>query len=244
MPANVTYGKYIKGDLELHHLNPIYKILSFILMIFICFFINNYVDIIIVSSYLLLGVVYSSTSIKVYLRELSIIKVLLFIILIIDIIALNSVVIILSDLLRVIFIFIYFSLLMKSTTFNEIIYSIENITKPFSKITSNIVLNISLIFKFPYVFLREKEKYSVTERKRNIKEVSNIKGRIIKYKDDIVKIFNLSLKKLNKEGEYLKIKLYGYGKSRTNYRLNEFDKKEIIFIILNILIILIVLFYK
>ena len=244
MSSSITYGKYIKGNLELHQLNPIYKVLSFILMIFICFFINSYVDIIIMIGYLLLVIVYSDINIKVYLKELSIIKIMLFLILIIDVITLSNLVVILSDQLRVIFIFTYFSLLMKSTTFNEIIYSIEKITKPFNKITSGAVLNISLILKFPYVFLREKEKYYMLENKRNIKEVEGIKDKVIKYKNDLVKIFNISLRKLNKEEEYLKIKLYGYGKSRTNYRLDKFAKKEIIFIVLNVLIMLIVMFYK
>ena len=244
MSSNITYGKYIKENLELHKLNPIYKVVSFVLMIFICFFINSYVDTIIILSYLLLGIVYSNISVKVYIKELSIIKLLLFFILIIDIITQNGLEVILSDILRVVFIFIYFSLLMKSTTFNEIVYSIENLLKPCSKITSTAVLNISLIFKFPYVFLKEKEKYYLIEEKKNIKIEENIKDKIIKYKNNLLKIFNITIRKLNKNGEYLKIKLYGYGKSRTNYSSNQFDKKEIIFIILNILIMLIVTFYN
>ena len=244
MLSSITYGKYIKGNLELHKLNPIYKILSFILMIFVCFFINSLVDVIIIFGYLLLVIAYSDIDMKIYLKELSIIKFILLFILAVDVITLSYPAVILCDLLRVVFIFTYFSLLMKSTTFNEIIYGIENITKPFSKINSGAILNISLILKFPYVFLREKEKYYVIEEKRNIKEVEGIKDKVIKYNNDLVKIFNLSLRILNKEEDNLKIKLYGYGKSRTNCRLDKFDKKEIIFIVLNVLVMLIVLFYK
>ena len=243
MSNSITFGKYIKTDLELYKLNSIYKIISFIIMIFICFFINSYIDIIMLFSYLLLGLVYSGISIKIYLKELLIIKVILFSILIVDMITLTPIVIILSDLFRIIFIFLYFSLLMKSTTLNEIIYAVREILRPFDKITNNIILNISLIFKFPYTFLKIREKYYYIETEKKVKKSKELKSRIIKYKNDLINIFNLSLKELNNEIEYLKVKLYGYGKSRTNYHLNEFDKKEIIFIILNILIVLIIMFH-
>lgn len=244
MLSSVTFGKYMIGNLELHKLNPVCKILSLVLMLFICFFINSYIDVIILSLCLILGILYSDVDIIIYVRELAIINWLLFTILIVDILSLSSISMILSDVFRIVFIFVYFSLIMKSTSMNDILYGILRILKPFNIKKDNMIgLNVFLIFKFPCTFLKNKERYYRIEEERYVKESKNIKTKFIKYKNDIMHIYNLSIRDLNDDMNNLKIRLYGYGKTRTDNNLDKLRSKDYIFIGLNIALLFIVIFY-
>ena len=244
MLSSVTFGKYMMGNLELNKLNPVCKILSLVLMLFVCFFINSYIDVIILSLCLILGILYSDVDIIIYVRELAIINWLLFTILIVDILSLSSISVLLSDVFRIVFIFVYFSLIMKSTSMNDILYGILRILKPFNIKKDNIIgLNAFLIFKFPYAFLKNKERYYRIEEERYVKESKNIKTKFIKYKNDIIHIYNLSIRDLNDDMNNLKIRLYGYGKTRTDNNLDKLRSKDYIFIGLNIALLFIVIFY-
>lgn len=242
---NSTFGKYIVSKSDVHNLNSTFKILSLIIMLITSFFINCYKDVIMLLSYLILSLVYSNINIKIYLKELSYFNIFIFIILIIDIIFLTPTEIIVSDMFRIIFIVLYYLLFIHITTFNEIISSIEKILSPLKGIIRihSIALYIALIIKFPVVYLNEKERITRTYKERKILKEKKILDKIKKYKENVVLSFNSSIEKLNNISTNMKIKLYGYGKSRTNYRENKFSIKSSLLLILNIIILLIVMFY-
>ena len=77
MLNNITLGKYYQVDSVVHKLNPIFKIISLIIMITSIFFIDSYVDIIMLGSYLLLSMVYSNISIQTFLKNIKGIKIFL-----------------------------------------------------------------------------------------------------------------------------------------------------------------------
>ena len=70
MLDNITLGRYYLKNSVVHKLNPVFKILSLIIMIISIFFIDSYIDILMLSSYLLLSIVYSDIGIKVYFKNL------------------------------------------------------------------------------------------------------------------------------------------------------------------------------
>ena len=121
MLNNITLGKYYNKDSIVHRLNPIFKIISLIIMIVSIFFIDSYVDVLMLGTYLLLAIVYSNISIKTYLKNILGIKIFLIFILVIDIIFYTSTSRIIFDLFKlifiifVIFIFIFFRLKIKFT---------------------------------------------------------------------------------------------------------------------------------
>ena len=65
MLNNVSIGRYINKSSVVHKLNPIFKILSLIIMVISIFFIDSYIDIIMLSMYLLLTILYSDIDIKI-----------------------------------------------------------------------------------------------------------------------------------------------------------------------------------
>ena len=86
MLDRITFGRYCLRDSAVHKLSPVFKILSLIIMIVGVFFIDSYVDILMLTMYLLLTIVYSDISILVYLKNIYSIKIFLLFILIIDLI--------------------------------------------------------------------------------------------------------------------------------------------------------------
>ena len=146
---------------------------------------------------------------------------------------------------RIVFLVLYYLLFIHTTTVNEIIYSIEKILYPLKDIIKihNMALYITLIIKFPGVYLSESERINRIYKDRKIPKEKNILDRLKKYKEKNVLAFNYSIEKLNNMATNMKISLYGYGKSRTNYRENIFSIKENLLLILNIIILLIVIFY-
>ena len=70
MLDNITLGRYYLKNSVVHKLNPVFKILSLIIMIISIFFIDSYVDIIMLASYLSLTLVYSNINLKIYLKNI------------------------------------------------------------------------------------------------------------------------------------------------------------------------------
>lgn len=239
---NTRLWRYSPLDSEVHKLNSIFKILSLVIMIVSSFFINSFEDIIMFSSYLVLALAYSGVNIKVYLREISQFRILLFFILIIDVLSFSSLIVIISDVFRVIFIILYVSLFIHVTSTNEILYGVEKVFSLFNnKKRQNIALYVSLIFRFPSFYRDEFLKIKRIYRRKIIKE--KLLKKLCYYKSIIRLSFDLSIRRLNNALIYMRVKLYGYGKSRNNYRFNRFGIKEILLLILNIIILLIVIFY-
>ncbi len=231
---------YINKKSIIHNLNSTFKVISFIILLLSAFFINSYEDIIMLSSYLILSLINSNISIKIYLKKIFQYVVIFVIILIIDIITLNTMNVIICDLFRMSYIILVISLFNSVTTTNEIVYGIERITDPLHiKRDSNIILYISLLFKFPNIFNYELKKIIKIYKERKINKNINLKI----YVDIISKSFNHTLEILNNMFTNMKMSLYGYGKTRTNYRLNKFGIKEVLILLLEIIILIIVIVY-
>ena len=103
MLNNITIGRYINKSSVVHKLNPVFKIISLIIMIISIFFIDSYIDITLLSLYLLLTILYSDIDIKVYLKNIYGIKIFLIFIFIIDLIFFTSINRIIFDIFKLIF---------------------------------------------------------------------------------------------------------------------------------------------
>ena len=241
---NLYTGRYLSNNSKIHKLNSTFKVMSLMIMIICALFINSFEDIIMLASYLFLVILYSDIGIRIYIKEVLYFKLLIFFILVVDIITINPIEIIISDLFRIIFIIIYLSLFIHTTTINETMYGIERILDPFDLKRNRVfILYTSLLFKFPATFKDTKDKINRLYEERRIKKETSIKDKILFYVKKIRRIFNLSIKTLNNMFMDMKLKLYGYGKSRTNYRLNKFSVKEVLLLMLEIIILVIVIFY-
>ena len=246
MLNNITLGKYYNKDSIVHKLNPIFKIISLIIMIVSIFFIDSYVDVLMLGTYLLLAILYSNVSIKTYLKNILGIRVFLIFILIIDIIFYTNINRVVFDLFKLIFIILYSSIMTYTTVITELTYGIEKILSPLSKIlpVSDIAMVITLTIRYIPSLTHEADRIIRAQKLRGINfDTKNIKEKILSISGILMPMFVMSIRKSNLMADILDIRLYNYGKSKTNYRSNSWRLLDTLLFILNIAILIIVMFY-
>lgn len=246
MLNNITIGRYYQRDSVVHKLNPIFKIISLMVMIISIFFIDNYIDILMLVSYLFLSIIYSDIEIKTYIKNILGIKIFLIFILVIDLIFFTTVHQIVFDLFRIIFIILYSSILTYTTVITELTYGIEKILNPLKKIipVSDIAMVISLSIRYIPSLTEEAGRIIRAQKLRGISfDSNNIKEKIKNITSILIPIFVISLKKSEKMADIMDIRLYNYGKSKTNYRSNSWKIIDTLLLFLNIVILIIVIFY-
>ncbi|MBQ8193302.1 MAG: energy-coupling factor transporter transmembrane protein EcfT [Bacilli bacterium] len=246
MSINITLGKYSLKDSIVHKLNPVFKILSLIIIIVSIFFIDSYIDLIMLSSYILLTIIYSDINIKLYLKNIYSIKIFLLLIFVIDLIFFTNINKIIFDLCKLIFIILYSSALTYTTAMTEITYGIEKILRPLNRIipVNDIAMMITLTLRYIPTLTIEADRIIKAQTIRGINFNSrNIKEKITNVGSILIPMIVISLKKSEQTAEIMDTRLYNYGKSRTNYILNKWRYLDTFLLILNILILIIVIFY-
>lgn len=246
MLNNITFGRYYLKDSVVHKLNPILKILSLIIMIISIFFIDSYVDIIMLGSYLILSMVYSDISIKMYLKNILGIRIFLIFILIIDLIFFTGISKIIFDLFKIIFIIMYSSILTYTTVITELTYGIEELLRPLGKIipVSDIAMSISLSIRYIPSLTEEASRIIKAQKMRGVSfESKNIKEKITSICGILMPMFAMSIKKSQKLADIMDIRLYNYGRTKTNYRSNKWKKIDTLLLIFNVVILIIVISY-
>ena len=243
---NITFGKYYNKISVIHRLSPIFKIISLFIMIGSIFFIDSYIDILMLTCYLVLMMIYSNISIITYLKNIYSIKIFLIFIFIIDLIFYSSISNIIFDLYKIIFIIIYSSALTYTTSTSEITYGIEKILKPLSNYipVNDIAMIITLTIRYIPTLTMESSRIIKSQKLRGIDfDSKNIRVKISSLIGVFIPMFILSLKKSESLGDIMDLRLYNYGKSRTNLRTNSWRKIDSILLFLNIVILGIVIFY-
>lgn len=221
-------------------INPVLKLLSLIFMTIESLFTNSYIDIIILSSYLILCYTFSNIKInlvKNFYSKLIIILIVLLSALIIS----NSFNSYMFNLFKFLFIIIYVYIFKNTVSSLEIIYSSYKILDPIKKIIRIDLISYILVLIIKYLSLPIKEY-------QRIKNIQNIKYKSFSKKiNNIYKNIKLSIYftniKINKTIDILKLKLYGYNKSRTSYYSYKNKLINNIFTTINICIIIIAIYY-
>lgn len=246
MLNNISIGRYINSSSLIHKLNPIFKIISLIIMVASIFFIDSYYDILILSMYLLLTILYSDINIKLYLKNIYGIKIFLIFILIIDLIFFSGINKVVFDLYKLIFIVLYSSVLTYTTAVTELTYGIESLLRPFNKFipVNDIAMTISLSIRYIPTLTSEASRIINAQKLRGIDfESKNIKTKLLNISGVFIPMFTLSIKKAENTADIMDLRLYNYGKSRSNFRFNKWKVLDTLLLILDMLILIIVIFY-
>lgn len=243
---DITFGRYYNYNSIIHRLSPVFKLISLMIMIVGIFFIDSYIDILMLSFYLVLVMVYSNIGIITYLKNIYSIKIFLLFIFIIDLIFNSNINNIIFDLYKLIFIIIYSSAVSYTTSTSEITFGIERILRVFNNYipVNDIAMIITLTIRYIPTLTMEADRIIKAQKMRGIDfESKNIKNKISSLVGVFIPMFILSLKKSENLGDIMDLRLYNYGKSRTNYRTNSWEKIDSLLLILNIIILIIVIFY-
>lgn len=246
MLSDICIGKYIPNDSVIYRLNPLFKVLSVIIMVISVFFIDSYDDIIMLGFYLILCMIYSDIDIKLYYKNIRSIRLFLIFILIINLIFFTGIDRIVFDLFKLIFIVIYASIFTYTTKMTEIVYGISRLLNPFNEFipVNDISMVITLTLRYIPTLIEEYNRIIRAQKLRGMDfDKENLVGKINIIGKMLVPMFTLSLKRAEESANVMDLRLYNYSKSRSSYKVFKWKNIDTFLLILNILILIVVIVY-
>ena len=182
MFTNITIGKYIYKDSLIHKINPLIKVLAILLILLSSIFFNLIQNILLLLVILIM--IYISKIDKItYLKNIYGFRYFLIGILIIYILSRISIVVILNNLIKIIINVLITSLLLYTTTLNELNYGLNILLKPLKYLKVNynkISIIIIITIKFIFMVFEETDKIFKAFKNRGLKFDGNIKIKINK----------------------------------------------------------------
>ena len=236
-------GNYYLKDSIIHKLNPVVKIISLLLSIITVLLSNNLMDFILLFIFILSIMLLSKIEIKLYLKNIYTLRVFIIFILIINLIFKIDIIFTIYMILKIIYLVILSAILTLTTPPMEITYGLERILRIFNKVlpVNSIALSITLALRFIPLITMQAERIIKAGSLRGLDFNVNFKSKIKSISNIFVPMLYLTLKKADDLADIMELRLYNYGLSRTNYRLNKANINDVILLILNIVILIIVM---
>lgn len=230
-------SRYQNISSKIHQMNALAKLICLILFVIMTFLTNNIRFQILLGILLLLIIFSSNVSIKIYLKTTLNIKYLILFIILINIILKQDFLII---ILRLIYIVLYSSVLLFTTTTNEINYGLTKLLSPIKIIPANkISLSISLSLRFiPNIF--DEGKRIIKAQKLRGLEYNTLKNKILAIKNIILPMFILSFKRADNVADTMETRLYDINK-KTFYRINKWKVYDTFLIIIHLSILILII---
>ena len=144
---------------------------------------------------------------------------------------------------KIIAIIIASLILTLTTPPTEITYGLEKILYPFNKLlkTKEIAISLMLALRFIPSITNQSERIIKAISVRGVDFNKNIIEKVKNISILLVPIFTLSIKKADYISDIMNIRLYNYSENRTNYRMNEWQIKDTIVLIISILLIVLII---
>lgn len=236
-------GNYYLKDSLIHKLNPVFKIISLLLSIITVLLASNLLDFIIIFIFILIIMLLSKIEINLYLKNIYTLRVFIIFILIINLIFGVSLIETIYMILKIIYLVLLSAILTLTTPPTEITYGLEKTFRVFNKIlpVNSIALTITLALRFIPMITMQAERIIKASSLRGIDFNENIKSKVLAISNIFIPMIYLSLKKADDLADIMEIRLYNYGISRTNYRLNKWKLIDSILLILNVVLLIIVI---
>ena len=242
MFTNITIGKYIYKDSLIHKINPLIKVLAILLILLSSIFFNLIQNILLLLVILIM-IYISKVDKTTYLKNIYGFRYFIIGILVIYILSRLNILLILNNLIKIIINILITSLLLYTTTINELNYGLNILLKPLKYIKINynkISVIIIITIKFIFIVFEETDKLFKAYKNRGLKFNGNIKEKINKISMFLSTLFYLLIKKSNDISNTLMIrncdleKLIKKDKIRINYL-------DILFMINIVLIIILII---
>ena len=237
MFSNTSFGSFYPVNSKIHRLNPIVKLLNFILMILILLLTNNQQIHIFLLIFVFVMILLSYVPIKYYFNTFySLRYIYIFIAFICYFMGLdlNSYLIYTSKL--VIFV-LYLNVIVFTTSVSETIYSIEKFLNLFNFLNLKVVklaVKINNLLRYYPLYLETKNKILLSSSMRGV----NIGFFDIKRKIKLHKKVKKLTKVRNEETFlYSELRLYDINKHRTNFRTNKVGFYDILFLVFHLVLL-------
>ena len=246
MYSNISFGNYYPNDSALHRMNPIIKLLNFIITIVLLILsMNLYTNVFL----LILVVILMLLSFVPFIFYFNAfytfryIYILIFVICFLSGLSLqNSIIYVIKSVIVIEYLFV----LVYTTTENELTTSIRKLLFPLRLLFINIrALSIWLtdIIKFFPMYTEVNRKILKSAESRGIKNDSLI-GRFISNIKLLKNKIRLTINQIKESKRYEKSKLFSYKKKRINYKRYKLGFYDIIITLFHIGIIIMYLMEK
>ena len=242
MSNKYSIGNYYLKDSIIHKLNPVLKILCLIISVISIIIANNFISFILLGGYLITIILFSKIELKIYLKNIYTMRIFIIFILIINFIFKVNLISSIYMIIKLIYLILLSAILTLTTPPMEITYGLEKTFRLFNKILpiNEIALSITLALRFIPLITMQAEKIINAQSLRGVDFNKGLKNKIISLSNIFIPMIYLSLKKADDLSDIMEVRLYNFGISRTNYRLNKWKIIDSILLIINIFILIIV----
>ena len=246
MLNNLVLGRYYNSNSKIHSMNPLSKIictLIFVLMVFIC---NDIKLMLLLSLLAFLFTEFSKVPRSIYLKTIKSLKFILIFILVIDLIFKVDIIVTIINMLRLVTVVIYTSILTMTTPPTEITYGLEQLLSPLRLIkipVNKIALSISLAFRFIPTLIDEGNKILKSQASRGVDYYnSNLKDKFTAIMSMIIPMFVITLKRADDLADAMTVRLYNINARRTNFRVNKWNSFDTYMIIIHLFLFLFLIY--
>lgn len=239
MLNNITLSRYINNNSIINKINSFGKLLSLILILIISIKSSNLYIHGVLLIYIFIMILLTNIGLKKYLISIRHISYLMIGIFIINVIFKVDIITNIVNVLRVIEIVLYTSIITITTSESELIYSLDLLFTPlkiFKINTNKISFILTLAIRFIPNIIDQINIILKSLLSRGIDFKTN-KHKILLIKSIIIPTFNLSIKKADDLADSLELRSYDVFKKRTNLRYNKWNNFNTLIIIVLLLIL-------
>ena len=219
---NGSFSRYYNTNSIVHMINPLCKILAMLIFV-VMSMVGSCVRVMCgLSIILFFLMVLSLVPLKKYLSSIYSMKFLLFVIFFINILFGVSIYNSFIMLCRVCLVLMYFSLLLYTTTTNELALGFSSLLRPlgiFGFPVSKVSMTIALSLNFIPILFMESGKIikSQTSRGFNYRDGS-FKDRINGFKSVVIPMFVLSMKRADSISDAMEVKQFSFNSNRSSIK--------------------------
>lgn len=238
---NFKLNKYYNIKSIIHNINPLIKLICLLIFTFLSLTTHNIKLLVILLIFLLINIYLTKVPTKLYLNNLKFMLPMIIFIFIINFIFTN-IYSTTESIIKLILFLLYSQILLYTTKPNDITYALEELFAPLKifKINPNsIALTISLAIRFIPTIFAESNKVIKSQISRGLDFSGNIIQKCDKIISIIFPIFDLSLKRSEEISNTLDIRFYDINKKRTRYKYDQINKKDIIYLLIHILLLVV-----
>lgn len=242
MYSKNSFGNFYPIDSSLHKLNPIIKILNFIIAVIVLIMSKSIeINIFLLTLVIILALL-SFVPFRFYFKSIYSLRYIYIIVVFLCLLFGFNFEIAIVYLMKIISVVLYLFVLIYTTSPSELNYGIEKILNFFNVLGLNmarVAIKITNIIRFIPLLITTEHKILKSQSSRGIDyNHSDILGRFYAIIKAYINVFRLTFKKSKDIKRNEEIRLFNIKKRRTNYRTNRVGFYDLMFFIFHLCIVI------
>lgn len=229
----------------IHQLNWSYKVISVFLFIISVFFVKQSIGLFIVNFFLFIIMLFSNIRFRVYLKNLSMFSILLFVVFFFVTMFSLSLYKGFFITIKLVDIIMYLSVISVTSSYYELSCGVRDILNRYFRFFDIEYISFkiaSFLIFFSYLY-EERDKYRFWMKVNGFKYKFSFIDRIDYLFKEFRNLFCNVVRRLSNNKKFLSVKKYNIDSYKYNYRLNKWKKTDTILLVINLLVMFIAFIY-